>query len=69
MHDNINIDTAYKAMVKFVEAYWERTGRPEEIGNLLSDISLDTFSDDGSADPAMLEDWYKSVKSVLNSIE
>ena len=69
---------AYKAMFTFVREYYYRTGRPDDIGNLLSDIQLlsHLYEDpqrEGSAgrlstaDPASWEDWLRAVNQVLEN--
>ena len=67
MEDKIDTLTAYKAMVNFIEAYWERTGKPDTIGSLLGDLNLDTFEDEGPADSAVFSEWQESVRKARNS--
>ena len=66
MDEKMDSLTAYKAMVKFIESYWVRNGKPDAIGSLLGDLSLETYVDESSSDPAALEDWQQAVKSVRN---
>ena len=53
---------AYAAMFNFLEEYWKR-GQSEDIGNLLSSLSL--LPDGASADPAMDDDWKNAVEYAL----
>jgi len=53
---------AYKAMTKFLENYWERNGRPDELGGLLG--SLAVLEDGRPADPVMWADWLDAVERV-----
>lgn len=52
---------AFRAMVIFIDDYWKRTGRGEEIAMLLGDIAI--VSTDGEpADPAMIDDWSSACR-------
>lgn len=53
---------AFRAMVIFLEGYYERTNS-DDVGSLLSDLQL--LEDGGTADPAASEDWKKSVSRAL----
>jgi hypothetical protein len=54
--------TAYVATVDFLNATWERTGRPEEFG-LFADM-CSYIPGVGTADPAMWFDWLAWAKDV-----
>jgi hypothetical protein len=54
---------ALVAMSRFLEAYWERTGRHIEIGMILSSIGNATPGK--TADPALWGDWASAIGSVL----
>lgn len=50
---------AYKAMVKFLEKYYNRT-KSDDIASLLGDMIL--IEAEKTADPAAWEDWLESIK-------
>lgn len=55
---------AYAAMFRFLDAYWERNGHPDELGSLLGSMAL--LEDGVPADSAMWEDWLNAIKAVQN---
>ena len=59
---------ALKAMEIFLDKYYLRD-KSNDLGLLLSDISLDTFTGEATADPAAWEDWEDAVSIATNSIE
>jgi len=62
MEEKLTSIQAYKAMFIFIEEYYNRLGKPIEIGNLLSDIQL--LRDRVTLDPAAWEDWLKAIRQV-----
>jgi hypothetical protein len=54
---------AFVAMARFLEDYWEQTGRPTDIGGVLSSIGKATPGK--TADPAIWHDWAAAVGEVL----
>lgn len=52
---------AYKAMILFLEQFFERTGS-DDIAVLLGGMML--IDDEETMDPAMWNDWIKAVKEV-----
>lgn len=59
--------TAYIAMTKFLEDYWQRNGCPDEIGSLLGSMAL---QDDGMpADVAMWEEWVNACSQAEKELE
>lgn len=54
---------AFKAMVLFLEGFYERTNS-NDVGGLLGDLIL--LQDGSTADPAAWDDWMKCVHKVLN---
>lgn len=64
MH-TLDAEQAYRAMFTFLEKYWERTGRPEELGGLLSYMHLTPGA--GTADPALWEDWLVAIQEVKSA--
>ena len=64
--ENISVTQGYRAMFKFLEAYWERGGRTDDgIASLLGSMN---FSEGESTvrplDPAQWQDWLDAVKAV-----
>ena len=55
---------AFKAMILFLETYYEQT-RADDIGTLLGSLQL--LADGKTADPALWQDWLKSSESVIFS--
>ena len=47
----------------FLDEYYSRE-KKDDICLLLSDISLDTFIEEKTADPAAWEDWEEAIESV-----
>ena len=58
----LNEMQALKAMVKFLELYYEQTNS-DDVGSLLSEVQ--TLSDGSTADPAAWNSWLKSVEKIL----
>jgi hypothetical protein len=57
-------DEAFRAMFKFLEAYYIREGSKGDLATVLSDIQA--IGDDRlPADPAAWNDWLDAIKSVL----
>lgn len=54
---------AYLAMCIFLERYWERTGKGDELGALLGQLPF--VRDEVTADPASWNDWLDSVAQIL----
>lgn len=52
---------ALKAMEKFLDKFYFRD-HSDDLGLILSDISLDTFLGEKTADPAAWEDWEDAIK-------
>lgn len=52
---------AYLAMIEFLDDYYEQT-QSDGIGELLGSLQL--LEDGKPADPAMWEDWLKSVEKI-----
>lgn len=55
---------AYNSMIKTIEAY-NKFLQSDDINCLLSSMSLTTFTDGGSADPAVWYDWENSVQEII----
>ena len=63
MKKNITILEAYQAMYKFIDEYFYRKGKPDELALLLADIEL--LPNGTSMDPAMWPDWLDAVENIL----
>jgi len=63
MNENLNELQAFKAMINFLEKFYERT-KSDDIGSLLGDLQL--LDDKETADPAAWSDWMKSVQEALS---
>jgi hypothetical protein len=63
LDDTVNLKTAFIIMQRFLEAYWKRVGKPDELGDVLSFISL--LQDGSTADPAMMQDWLVTAEAVI----
>jgi hypothetical protein len=59
---NLNEEEAFKAMVIFLERYYNET-HSDDIGSLLSDLIL--LNDNGkTADPAAWNDWLNAINKI-----
>ena len=57
-------DEAFRAMFKFLEAYYVRGGRKGDLAAILSDIQI--ISDDRlPSDPGTWNDWLDAIRSVV----
>jgi len=62
--NNLTQLEAFKAMVRFLESYYERTAS-DDVGSLLGDLQL--LQDGGTADPAAWEDWILAIHAVIKN--
>jgi len=63
--EGISAKEAYKAMFLFLEFYWKLGNKQsDDLAVLLSDLAL--LPDGSSADPALLDDWEKCLREVIN---
>ena len=61
--DRISLSKGYRAMFRFLEAYFERT-KADEVAVLLGSMNL---AEDGKPmDPAMWQDWLKAVQEAIS---
>ena len=58
--DTVSVHTAFVAMVKFLERYYEMT-RADDVGALLGGLSL--LPDGDPADPGFKREWIEAVKA------
>ncbi len=59
----VTFHDAYNITFKVLEEYYNKLFVGGDLANLLSDMSIKTFSDAGSADPAAYEDWLDIAKA------
>jgi hypothetical protein len=52
---------AFQVMIRFLDAYWERGGRPDAIGDLLGSLASGPFADGEPADPALWREWLDAI--------
>jgi hypothetical protein len=59
-------DQAFRAVLEFLDEYWQTRGLPEELGGIL------TFSHytpgQGTSDPAMWYDWLAAINAVQTGV-
>ncbi|MBG0770087.1 MAG: hypothetical protein H0S82_00175 [Anaerolineaceae bacterium] len=53
---------AYKVMLVFLKKCWVLRGKPEQVGDVLSDIQL--INETRTADPAAWFDWLEAIEEV-----
>ena len=66
----ISVAEAYRAMVEFLNAYWQRGSRSSEddpIASLLSDLQYGDAGPTETADPAQWTDFLKSAEKVTRT--
>ena len=63
--ESLTILEAFKAMTLFLENFYKNTNS-DDIGGLLGDMIL--LEDDKPIDPAIWEDWIKSVEKVKKTM-
>ena len=63
----LTVRQAYEVMYDFLGTYYHRTGKPDEIGGLLSDLSF-LDNEDSPVDPSIWDDWLESVSKIEKGI-
>jgi hypothetical protein len=59
---------AFRAMIIFLDRYYERGGcQSEDIAVLLSGISQTVWADGSTNDPAQWSDWLTAIKLAKDS--
>lgn len=62
----VSLKQAYLIMFDYLEAHYERTGKPDEIGALLGKLALwDGPNGKEPMDGAVFPDWLESATKVL----
>jgi len=63
--DTISVQHAFSALTHFLEAFWERDGKPaDSMAKLLSWTSSSAWADAGPTDPAMWADWLEAIEKT-----
>ena len=66
MDSKMTLREAYLTMFDYLDKYWGETGKPEEIGVLLGELSLwDTSEGKQPMDNSVFPKWVGCAKSVL----
>jgi len=66
MESKVSLKEAYLIMFEYLDLYWEETGKPEEIGNVLSELSLWTSAEGKQPiDASIFPQWLHCAKRVL----
>lgn len=60
--------SAFDAMRKFLEDWWELTGKGDELGTLLSAMDGSMTSDGLPIDRAVWDSWMKSCEEYADSV-
>jgi len=58
----LDSEKGYIAMLEFIREYWERVGRPAEIGDLLGQMRYTPGA--GTAEPEMWKRWLAAMEEV-----
>jgi hypothetical protein len=61
---SLSEETAFSAMKAFLELYWERTGKGNQIGDLIADLDNEFTIDGSPHDPAVWNEWIEVCKQV-----
>jgi hypothetical protein len=56
-------EQGFQAMFIFLHDYYKRTGGKAELGDVLSDIQMNS-GDNQPADPAAWQDWLSAINAV-----
>jgi hypothetical protein len=64
MSERITVEDAFKAMIIYLDRYYDRGKGADTLGDVLSAISQTIWDDGSPNDPAQWEDWLDAVKSV-----
>ncbi len=65
----VSLKQAYLIMFEYLERYYNETGQPDEIGNLLGELSLWKTSEGRMPiDGAVFPTWLSSAKKVIDQV-
>ncbi|WP_321516012.1 hypothetical protein [Marinifilum fragile] len=67
LETKISVRQAYLTMFEYLDNWWTENGKPNSVGDVLSELQL-WESEDGKKpmDAAILPEWIKCVTKVLN---
>jgi hypothetical protein len=65
MENLLSDKEAFEAMRIFLDAFYERGGRQDSLGYVLSAIGSFLWADGCPNDPAQWDDWLAAVKQVV----
>ena len=66
MESKVTLKEAYLIMFDYLDKHWEETGKPDDLGALLGELSLwDTKVGKEPMDGAVFPQWLKCAKIVL----
>lgn len=63
-NNNLSTEKAYRAMLAFLESYYEST-KSDEVGGMLGGMSLN--SDGKPMDPGYWSEWINAVRIALET--
>lgn len=61
-NDSITTEIGYRAMVIFLERYYDRGGGADTLADVMSSISSFLWGDGTPNDPAMWTDWLDAIE-------
>ncbi|WP_042267772.1 hypothetical protein [Paraburkholderia heleia] len=64
MSEQISVEDAFRAMVIFLDRYYDRGGGVDTLGDILSAISQTIWADGSPNDPAQWQDWLDAIKEA-----
>jgi hypothetical protein len=72
INSNLTAKQAYKVMFAYLNSYWRENGRPEAVGDLLSQLAL-WETESGNMEPmdaSILPEWFRQVDLIIaNEVE
>jgi hypothetical protein len=68
MDSQVSLKHAYLIMFDYLEGFYERNGKPDELGNLLGQLALwDSADGKEPMDAAVFPDWLDSAQRVISN--
>ena len=65
----MSIQEAYVVIYNILDDYYCRESENDSLASLLSDMDLNIFSGQRTADPATYDDWYNCVSGYIKNGE
>jgi hypothetical protein len=66
LESKVTLKEAYLIMFDYLNKHWEQTGKTDDLGGLLGDLSLMGSKEDKQPmDSAIFPQWLKCAKNVL----